>query len=300
MTIQSKAIRRTWEIEEFSNRYIVHPLSGYFVRVFARWGVSPNTVSALGAALGIFAAYCYYHYQQPLYVYFGLLSMVGWHVMDGADGQLARLTGKVSDIGMIIDGVCDYSVFISVYVALSLALAGQHGNWVWLLAVAAGLSHIIQASAFELRRQEYDFWIFGKTSAKFLSLKEIRSQWKSDTTWKKKLRFLYYLYVKLQYKMGGMDEDLIEWRTHIDTDKSHESLAAQNLYRTINLPAVRHWSWLSANKRTFMLFLACVFGYPLGYFLFEIIILNILFLYLALEQQNHNALIKISLPRYGT
>jgi phosphatidylglycerophosphate synthase len=33
---------------------------------------------------------------------------MGWHVLDGADGDLARMTGRASPQGELFDGICDY------------------------------------------------------------------------------------------------------------------------------------------------------------------------------------------------
>ena len=38
------------------------------------------------------AGVAYAHYQDPRLTLAGFILMIAWHVMDGADGQLARLT----------------------------------------------------------------------------------------------------------------------------------------------------------------------------------------------------------------
>ncbi len=85
-------------------------------------------VSSFGMICGLLAGFCYYNYQNPLFAVLGFALMFMWHVFDGADGQLARATQNFSEIGKVIDGVCDYVTFISVYVGLSLALMPLMGN----------------------------------------------------------------------------------------------------------------------------------------------------------------------------
>ena len=43
--------------------------------------------------------------------------------MDGADGQLARLTGKTSELGKAMDGLVDHLSFALVYIGLTLPAA---------------------------------------------------------------------------------------------------------------------------------------------------------------------------------
>src|SRR3954471_18230839 len=90
----TNAIKRTIEIEEFTNRYVIHPISGWLVPLFHQRDIHPNTVSLAGAVSGAIAAVCYYNYEHTAAAVAGFLFMLGWHVFDGADGQLARLSGK--------------------------------------------------------------------------------------------------------------------------------------------------------------------------------------------------------------
>ena len=60
-------IRRTTEIEEITNLYLIHPLAGRLVPIFARLRVTPNAVSILGMLLGILSAVAYYRYWDFRY-----------------------------------------------------------------------------------------------------------------------------------------------------------------------------------------------------------------------------------------
>ena len=79
--------RRTTEIEEITNLYLIHPLAGRLVPIFARLHVTPNAVSILGMLFGILAAVAYYRYWDFRYATAGFALMVAWHVMDGEIGR---------------------------------------------------------------------------------------------------------------------------------------------------------------------------------------------------------------------
>lgn len=275
---------RTLEIEEATNRYIVHPASNYLVRHFARWGLSPNTVSMLGMVSAAIAAWCLYYYHHLQLVLLGFVLLVGWHVFDGADGQLARLTGKTSHLGKIIDGLCDHLGVAMVYVSLSLVLAAELGAWVWLITVAAGLCHAVQASAFEYQRDMYDCWVHDKQGKCVPSLDELSA--KSDmSSWAERLHLGY---VGLQHRFAAVDERLADLRRHGWHDSgARTALAAA--YRRINQPSVMQWAWLSANKRTMAIGVTCAAQAPLVYFAVELTLLNGLLWWLMRQQHRRNA-----------
>ena len=129
-------VRRTLEIEEVTNRYFVHPIASCLVPLFAALRVPPNAVSIAGMAFGISAGAAYYAYQDPRCAIAGFILMVAWHVMDGADGQLARLTNTHSQFGKVLDGICDYVTFIAVYVGLAINLSRQYGDRIWQIGRA--------------------------------------------------------------------------------------------------------------------------------------------------------------------
>ena len=85
--------------------------------------------------------------------------------MDGADGQLARLTKTYSELGKVLDGICDYVTFTAVYVGLGLALSARLGGWVWWVIALSGICHAVQSAAYELQRQNYNFLGWGRESA---------------------------------------------------------------------------------------------------------------------------------------
>lgn len=147
--LKATNIYRTLEIEDWANLHLIHPVSLQLVKCFINTRVTPNTVSSIGFLFGVLAASALYHYQNPWMVLVGAIGLVGWHVLDGADGPLARATGQSSDIGKLIDGLCDHAANVLIYVCVATALATQHGHWGWIPAKLAAFSYAIQASAME-------------------------------------------------------------------------------------------------------------------------------------------------------
>jgi phosphatidylglycerophosphate synthase len=264
---EKKEIKRTIEIEEFTNRYLIHPISGWLVPKLNDRDVHPNTVSLAGALSGALAAVFYYHYESTAACIAGFLFMFGWHILDGADGQLARLSGKVTASGYVIDGICDYTTFILVYSVLASRLSEAHGGWIWIIVVIAGLSHIVQAAAFELQRASYNKWVSGKAFAAAPS-RDKPSRAIGP------LSGLADLYSVVQRPFRPVPESLEErLLVHGQADGAHAEEVAAG-YREHFRRGVLRWSWLSANNHTIAIFIACYLGRPSLYFLFEIFVLN--------------------------
>ena len=261
-------IRRTGEIEEPTNIWLIHPLSALVARGCARIGVTPNVVSLTGMASGLLAGYAYHHIGRPAWIVAGFVLMVVWHVMDGADGQLARMTHAQSELGRVMDGICDYVTFTAVYIGLAAALVPSHGAGVWLLAIVSGICHAAQAAAYETQRQDYNFWVWqrgtppaqitadrhgaanGHGIAGLLSRGYTRLQlWATGTNATAQMRLAASL----------ARADPATWRAQ---------------YRAVFARSVHLWSILCANYRTIAIFAFAIAGRSIWYFWFEILALG--------------------------
>ena len=158
---------RPQELEDFLNRRLYHPLSWRLARLLARTPVTPNQVSVAGGLTVVAAGCCYVAPlwggpAWPLSAALGLALHLTWHVIDGADGDLARMTGRTSPRGEMIDGLCDYLSHIVLYLMLGALLTQTLGGWSWAIAFPAGFAHAIQSNHVEAQRRYYLYWVYGK------------------------------------------------------------------------------------------------------------------------------------------
>ena len=84
------------------------------------------------------AAICYARPAWPLSAFGGLPLMFAWHVLDGADGDLARRTGRASPNGELVDGICDHVSQVLIYVAFAFILQRSLGGWAWAIGGGGG------------------------------------------------------------------------------------------------------------------------------------------------------------------
>ncbi len=277
----TEPVKRASEIEEPTNAFVFQPLSTALVPWLARMGVTPNMVSVAGMAFGVAAAFFYAHYAvRPAWTYIGFALMLVWHVLDGADGQLARLTNTQSAFGKIIDGICDYVVFIAVYLAITYAASHHHGVWVWPLMLAAGVCHAVQAGAYETQRQMFDFWGLGKASA------EVQNP--NAKSGQGFIAMLAHTYDNMQFRFSGLTPTYFCSLYDFTVRKSETVPHMREAYRTTFVSSVHYWSIMCANYRTYGIFIACLVGKPMLYFVWEVCVLSVVHGILAVLQRRWN------------
>ncbi|NJC07798.1 CDP-alcohol phosphatidyltransferase family protein [Polymorphobacter fuscus] len=243
-------------IEDPSNLWLVHPLSERLLAPALRLGIHPNMVSFTGMGFGALAGAFYAHWQQPLAVVAGFLLMVGWHVMDGLDGKLARASGKASPLGRLIDGLCDYMVFFVVMLPIVFSFA----DWqpVLALAVVSGICHAVQSAWYEGERE----------------------------AWKRRARGVFHVEPRSARFWGEAFYNSVEARLGGGAKAIDAVLAAHpdrlDAYLDATAPLLRRLSILSANSRTLVIALACLAGNPRLYWYWEIIGLSAIAIGLAL------------------
>lgn len=119
----------------------VNPAIEAVARPFARAGFTPNGLTVLGLLIGTLAALLF-AFQEPLWA--GLVVLV-CGFFDIIDGAVARLTGKVTAFGGVLDAVLDRYVDFVLFVGIIWGgLAAFEGvpnsNWFFgILAVAGSL-----------------------------------------------------------------------------------------------------------------------------------------------------------------
>ena len=157
---------RPRELEDPLNHHLYHPLAWQLARVLAKTPLTPNMVSVFGG-LSVVAAGIAYLTPTTGAALLGLALHMAWHVIDGADGDLARMTGRTSPRGELIDGLCDYFSHVILYTLLATVLArstgpGLGGGWAFAIMLTAGAAHAVQSNHVEVQRRFYLHWIYGK------------------------------------------------------------------------------------------------------------------------------------------
>src|SRR5215813_11518385 len=92
------------EVEGFLDLHFYRPIGFRLAELFAKLKMTPASVSLLAGIFGVVAGHLYYYSSLSINVA-GMVLHVFANTLDNADGQLARLTGRASREGRIIDSV---------------------------------------------------------------------------------------------------------------------------------------------------------------------------------------------------
>lgn len=102
--------------------------------------VHPNHLTALGLAIGLAGA-ALFAADGGRRAGLGALLVVVSMVVDHADGELARATGKTSEFGHVFDRFADLAVKLSTFLGMGIGLRrGPLGAWAPVLGAAAGVA----------------------------------------------------------------------------------------------------------------------------------------------------------------
>ncbi len=270
---------RPREIEAWTNLHWVHPASRALVDRLLATPITPNQVSLASVVCAAAASACYLYLAWPWAAFAGVACQFAWHVLDGADGDLARRSGRASPLGELIDGICDHLSQVLIYVALVYVLQRQGwAGWAaWTIASIAGASHFIQANAYETSRKTYRRWVYGA--------EWMRQTSASGSGQKTPQRFLASLYMAVS-KLASPGETRIELAMGPALAADPATAArARNLYRELYAPLVKSGGLLDSNTRTMAVFAGVLAGSPVWFFLFEITVQNIAMVWLGLERR---------------
>lgn len=121
------------ETEDWLDFHVIRPFCFQLARLFAKFDIHPNTVTIWSIFIGagsslLFASGCYY-YEGGVGLLYNLAAifLLMWaDFFDCVDGQLARLTGKKSPMGRILDGLAGFTWFVPIYLALDYRFYCHH------------------------------------------------------------------------------------------------------------------------------------------------------------------------------
>jgi phosphatidylglycerophosphate synthase len=267
------------ELQDPLNTHLYHPLSWRLARLLARTPVTPNLVSVFGALMVVAAGAAYAGLSWPLSAALGMALHMGWHVVDGADGDLARMTGRASPIGEIVDGVCDYSSHVVLYIVPTVVLQGQIGWIAWPIAVAAGASHILQSNHIEVQRRCYQWWYYDKP---WLGITRDEAEAQIRATG---IRSLVKTYLAVGSGVTPVTSELDRLKARAQGDA--EAIARFKAAVHAEVPRlVPIWRLLGPNPRAIVLGLSMFAGSPLWYFVYQTLALDTL---LVISVRAHNA-----------
>lgn len=284
--LRVEATYKSADTEEFLDR-IFYRKVGYGMAVASKaMGLTPNAITFISIIFGVTAGHLFF-YQNTTINLIGVLLLITAEAMDGADGQLARLTNTYSRYGRIFDGVAGNFWFISIYLHLSARFVVEGGTpFIFLIAIISGVSHSFQSAMADFYRIFYLYFVQDKNKD-IDDLNEVKETY-AKLTWLRSpfKKFLLRVYINYRRQQNLLAKNV---RSLYDfVEQKFNGLAPSWLskeYRKLNKPMIKYQNILTTNTRMIVLFITIFLGNVLHYFLFELIILNLLLIYFVIKEE---------------
>jgi 1L-myo-inositol 1-phosphate cytidylyltransferase / CDP-L-myo-inositol myo-inositolphosphotransferase len=121
--------------EGFMSRHVERPISLALTRQLARTSISPNAMTLVSVAIGLAGA-PFFLSPSPPHQTVGALMFLTHSILDGCDGELARLKFLRSRLGAVLDFWGDNVVHVAVFTAMAIGWTLDIGA-TWPLALGA-------------------------------------------------------------------------------------------------------------------------------------------------------------------
>ncbi len=286
---------KSLDTEEWLDIHFTRPIGLLWARFFNAFNVHPNVVTILSIFLGGAAGVMFYFDDLTLNI-IGILLLVWANLYDSCDGQLARMTGKKTRWGRILDGFAGDVWFFAIYAAICLRLQGHPipgtdtnwGVWIWLLCALAGLvCHGKQCQLADYYRNIHLYFLKGETGSELDNSEKLTDEFRS-LTWKNNFAWKLFLYFYRNYTQSQEKMTPTFQRFKALIDNRFGRVLPQSLrddFRAGSKPLMKWANILTFNTRAIVLYISLLVGEPWIYPLFEITVMNVLFFYMRSKHE---------------
>lgn len=275
------------EVESDFELYVTRT-PGYLWALFFRWlHVHPIAVTLMSIVIGSASAY-FFLFDDICYNLIGMLLLIWANWYDCADGQLARMTGKKTLVGRVLDGFAGNVWAFFIYIALLLRMWPEWGITIFILESWAGFyCHSRQCALADYYRNIHLWVALGKGDSELDTSTEQRRRMES-LRWNKKEWFeKFYLFFYVRYTRSQERQTPEFQLIKPLLDKLPVDNPIRQQFRKESLPLMPLCNILTFDTRVGVLFLSLLIGHPWIYIIFEITVLEILRFY---TRHRHEAL----------
>ena len=317
MNEKYRATLKSAETEDWLDLHVIRPFCYYCAVFFAKFDIHPNTVTIWSMIVGAASAWFFAqgsfvygdnaHGDTTLGLVYNIIAIVLLmiaDVLDCTDGQLARMTGKKSRMGRILDGVAGFAWFIPIYHVLVyrfylhhdiefslLGIADTPQNvWiatavVYALGLIAGFAGLAgQQRLADYYIQVHLFFLKGEKGAELDNSKRQQEIYDHMTPETHSLaeRYFQKSYIDYTKKQEAVTPQFQRLMAKLrEKFGSTDNLPAEvrEEFRQKSLPVIFWNGLLTFNFRESWLFLFCLLDIPIAHFVFEIVFMGMLWKY---------------------
>jgi hypothetical protein len=302
-----KATLKSAETEDWLDLHVIRPACYYLAVFFAKFDIHPNTVTIwsmiIGAASAVFygcASYYYCGWNGLMLNIVAIVMLMIADILDCTDGQLARMTGKKSPLGRILDGAAGFTWFVPIYTAMTWRFYQHHElEFSWLgisdtpqnaLIATAVVLVLAVLSGFEgMGRQQrmadyfiqvHLFFLKGEKGSELDNSerqRQLYDELPKDAPWyEREFQKSYVGYTRKQEHATPKFQRLMGLLKEKFGSASAMPEQVRREFHDSSLRIITLNGLLTFNFRSFWFFLFCLLDVPVLNFLFEIIVMGLL------------------------
>ena len=273
------------DTEEWLDVHFTRPIGLAFALLWNKFDIHPNVITIVSFFLGIGAGWMF-HYTDLCSNIWGVVLLMLANFCDSTDGQMARLTGKKTLVGRVLDGFSGDVWFFAIYVGIVVRLWNQNipftsvhwGIWGFFLCATAGfICHSRQASLADYYRQIHLFFLLGKEGSELDNYAQQRKIYESLPKNQWFSRVFYYNYANYcksqENRTPQFQQFFSEWKDQ-PSERQREILLAGSR------PLMKYTNLLTFNARAIILYISCLLGCPWVYPLLEITAFQAMYVYM--------------------
>ena len=276
------------DTEEWLDVHFTRPIGLAFALLWNKFDIHPNVITIVSIFLGLGAGWMF-HYTDLWSNVCGVLLLMFANFCDSTDGQMARLTGKKTLIGRMLDGFSGDVWFFAIYIGIVARLWNQHipftniewGIWGFVLCALAGFGfHSKQSSLADYYRQIHLFFLLGKEGSELDNYRQQRQIYENLPKGEVLSRLFYYNYANYcksqEQRTPQFQQFFARWKNDaaLQTEDVRQQLLAGSR------PLMKYTNLLTFNSRAITIYVTCLLGCPWVYPLVELTVLQAMYVYM--------------------
>ena len=291
-----EATFKSEDTEEWLDIHFTRPIGFWWANLFNRFDCHPNVITIISIFLGIGAGIMFY-FTDFWSNLIGVALLMWANFYDSADGQLARMTGKKTRWGRMLDGFAGDLWFYTIYISICLRLFYQNipftdtqwNFWIFAIAAISGLlCHAKQCQLADYYRNIHLYFLKGESGSELDNSEQQRAirnaTPKKGNFWWRTFLSGYISYTGSQEKMTPSFQKLI----HYIKEKQSGTVSTEfrKDFRKESLPLMKYTNILTFNSRAITLYAVCLLNIPYIYFLMELTIFSALAAYMHYKHEH--------------
>ena len=273
------------DTEEWLDVHFTRPIGLAFALLWNKFDIHPNVITILSIFLGLGAGWMF-HYTDLWSNVCGVLLLMFANFCDSTDGQMARLTGKKTLIGRMLDGFSGDVWFFAIYLGIVIRLWSQNipftdiqwGIWGFLLCALAGFGfHSRQSSLADYYRQIHLFFLLGKEGSELDNYQQQRQIYENLPKGDVLARTFYYNYANYcksqEQRTPNFQRFFAQWKQQPSETTRQQLLAGSR-------PLMKYTNLLTFNARAITIYVTCLLDCPWVYPLVELTVFQAMYVYM--------------------